>query len=100
MTRHTRNKQLRDLNKEMYENYEINMTMPTSIMFEKGAGTLDKDFKWNRYSMRTLSAAYWKGKRFNKKTGKDNWKVRVTKVTNYVSYRANDNNLFGFTHVV
>ncbi|AMW61164.1 hypothetical protein NIGALANA_9 [Bacillus phage Nigalana] len=67
MTRHTRNKQLRDLNKEMYENYEINMKMPTSIMFEKGAGTLDKDFWWHRNQRAMVSVDRWKKKRFNRK---------------------------------
>lgn len=67
MTRHTRNKQLRDLNKEIYENYGINMKMPTSIMFEKGAGTLDKDFMWLRNPKYFVTPERWKKKRYKQK---------------------------------
>jgi len=67
MTRHTRNKQLRDINKEMYESYEINMKMPTSIMFEKGAGNIDKDFMWLRNPRCEVSVERWKKKRYKEK---------------------------------
>ncbi|AMW63230.1 hypothetical protein BI004_gp009 [Bacillus phage NotTheCreek] len=97
MTRHTRNRQLDKLG---IKGYVLNVPVHVMTEHHQSEHRLDRSFKWNRYSMRILSAAYWKGKRFNKKTGKANWKVRATKVTNYVSYRANDNNLFGFTHVV
>ncbi|ULF49217.1 hypothetical protein [Bacillus phage MrBubbles] len=97
MTRYTRNRQLANLG---IKGYVLNVPIYVITEHHQSEHRLDNSFKWNRYSMRTLSAAYWKVKRFNKKTGKANWKVRTTKVTNYVSYRANDNNLFGFTHVV
>lgn len=67
MTRHTRNRQLRDLDKERFDSYEINMTMETSILFEKGSGNLDKDFMWLRNPRCEVSVERWKKKRYNYK---------------------------------
>ncbi|AHZ10590.1 hypothetical protein [Bacillus phage Megatron] len=67
MTRHTRNKQLIDINKKLYGSYEINMSMPTSIMYEKGSGNLDKDFFWLRNPRCEVSVERWKKKRYKEK---------------------------------
>ncbi|AXF41991.1 hypothetical protein [Bacillus phage Saddex] len=100
MVRYTRNRPLKQIHSLMASKYagnNISIKLSRELVWDD---VLDPTFKWNRHIMRTLSAAYWKGKRFNKKTGKANWKVRTTKVMNYVSYRANDNKIFGFAHIV
>ncbi|AGI12056.1 hypothetical protein BPS10C_059 [Bacillus phage BPS10C] len=67
MTRYTRNRQLREINKEMYGDYVINLSIPKSIMYEKGIGTLDKNFMWLRNHKYFITTSRWKKKRYNEK---------------------------------
>lgn len=96
MSRYTRNRQLEKLG---IRGYIINVPIFVMTEHHQSEHRLDASFEWRRYNMITLSVAYWKDKRFNKKKGKSNWKARKGKTTNYVSYKGENVDMFGFSHI-
>jgi len=95
MTRYTRNRQLEKLG---IKGYVVNVPLPIMIKHHQYENNLDCTFSWERYKLKKLSQAYWERKRFNKKIGKNNWKVRYMRAANYVTYKSHDD-MMGFCSI-